>query len=98
MGRSGDRPRAGAARGAVAGGPAARPPDGELADHERERGITPATRLTRADLEPVEAVVEQYTNTGEREHQALLLIRAAALARVVGRTGRMGALGVASAS
>ncbi|MDN3262801.1 acyl-CoA dehydrogenase family protein [Streptomyces sp. CSDS2] len=27
--------------------------DGELADHEREHGITPATRLTRADLEPV---------------------------------------------
>ncbi|MEV7566444.1 acyl-CoA dehydrogenase family protein [Streptomyces tanashiensis] len=27
--------------------------DGELADYERERGITPATRLTRADLEPV---------------------------------------------
>ncbi|GHB54122.1 acyl-CoA dehydrogenase [Streptomyces viridiviolaceus] len=27
--------------------------DGELADYERERGITPAGRLTRADLEPV---------------------------------------------
>ncbi|MET8571729.1 acyl-CoA dehydrogenase [Streptomyces sp. NPDC004783] len=27
--------------------------DGELADYERERGITPATRLRRADLEPV---------------------------------------------
>ncbi|MGV9279363.1 acyl-CoA dehydrogenase family protein [Streptomyces sp. NPDC003730] len=27
--------------------------DGELADYERERGITHATRLTRADLEPV---------------------------------------------
>ncbi|GAA1934656.1 acyl-CoA dehydrogenase family protein [Streptomyces durmitorensis] len=27
--------------------------EGELADYERERGITPATRLTRADLEPV---------------------------------------------
>ncbi|MFD0395423.1 acyl-CoA dehydrogenase family protein [Streptomyces nogalater] len=27
--------------------------DGELADHEREHGITPATRLTRADLVPV---------------------------------------------
>ncbi|MGQ4485034.1 acyl-CoA dehydrogenase family protein [Streptomyces sp. SAS_281] len=27
--------------------------DGELADYERERGITPTGRLTRADLEPV---------------------------------------------
>ncbi|MGQ4340512.1 acyl-CoA dehydrogenase family protein [[Kitasatospora] papulosa] len=27
--------------------------DGELADYERERGITPMGRLTRADLEPV---------------------------------------------
>ncbi|MFJ6348185.1 acyl-CoA dehydrogenase family protein [Streptomyces sp. NPDC092046] len=27
--------------------------DGELAAYERERGITPATRLTRADLEPI---------------------------------------------
>ena len=27
--------------------------DGELADYERERGFTHASRLTRADLEPV---------------------------------------------
>lgn len=27
--------------------------DGELADYERERGITHESRLTRADLEPV---------------------------------------------
>ncbi|MET7360477.1 acyl-CoA dehydrogenase family protein [Streptomyces sp. NPDC005562] len=27
--------------------------DGELADHERERGLTHASRLTRADLQPI---------------------------------------------
>ncbi|MFI6942469.1 acyl-CoA dehydrogenase family protein [Streptomyces sp. NPDC050418] len=68
--------------------------DGELADYERERGITPATRLTRADLEPVWRRSRELGFYGihlpeEYGGQNLTYTQLAALKEEVGASGRV---------
>ncbi|MFF1918081.1 acyl-CoA dehydrogenase family protein [Streptomyces sp. NPDC058239] len=68
--------------------------DGELADYERERGITPATRLTRADLEPVWQRSRELGFYGihlPEEHggQNLTYTELAALKEEIGASGRV---------
>ncbi|MFC9498758.1 acyl-CoA dehydrogenase family protein [Streptomyces sp. NPDC056982] len=68
--------------------------DGELADYERERGITPATRLTRADLEPVwqrSRALGFYGIHLPEEHggQNLTYTELAALKEEIGASGRV---------
>ncbi|MEU6456695.1 acyl-CoA dehydrogenase [Streptomyces sp. NPDC047065] len=68
--------------------------DGELADHEREHGITPATRLTRADLEPVWRRSRELGFYGvhlpeEYGGQNLSYSQLAALKEEVGASGRV---------
>ncbi|MFI2315607.1 acyl-CoA dehydrogenase [Streptomyces sp. CB00072] len=68
--------------------------DGELADYERDRGITPATRLTRADLEPVWQRSRELGFYGihlPKEHggQDLTYTELAALKEEVGASGRV---------
>ncbi|MEU7075127.1 acyl-CoA dehydrogenase [Streptomyces narbonensis] len=68
--------------------------DGELADYERERGITPAGRLTRADLEPVWRRSRELGFYGihlPEEHggQNLTYTQLAALKEEVGASGRV---------
>ncbi|MFF9495183.1 acyl-CoA dehydrogenase family protein [Streptomyces flaveolus] len=67
--------------------------DGELADHEREHGITPATRLTRADLEPVWRRSRELGFYGihlpeEYGGQNLTYSQLAALKEEIGASGR----------
>ncbi|MER6847336.1 acyl-CoA dehydrogenase family protein [Streptomyces flaveolus] len=68
--------------------------DGELADHEREHGITPATRLTRADLEPVWRRSRELGFYGihlpeEYGGQNLTYSQLAALKEEIGASGRV---------
>ncbi|MGW2117454.1 acyl-CoA dehydrogenase family protein [Streptomyces zhihengii] len=68
--------------------------DGELADYERERGITPSGRLTRADLEPVwrrsrELGFYGIHLPGEYGGQGLDHTRLAALKEELGASGRV---------
>ncbi|MCL3992084.1 acyl-CoA dehydrogenase family protein [Streptomyces lavenduligriseus] len=68
--------------------------DGELADHEREHGITPATRLTRADLEPVWRRSRELGFYGihlpeEYGGQNLSYSQLAALKEEIGASGRV---------
>lgn len=68
--------------------------DGELADYERERGITHETRLTRADLEPVWQRSRELGFYGihlpeEYGGQALSNVRLAALKEEIGACGRV---------
>ncbi|MFD4948710.1 acyl-CoA dehydrogenase family protein [Streptomyces sp. NPDC058409] len=68
--------------------------DGELADYERERGITPATRLTRADLEPIWQRSRELGFYGihlPEEHggQNLTYTELAALKEEIGASGRV---------
>ncbi|MFJ8444984.1 acyl-CoA dehydrogenase family protein [[Kitasatospora] papulosa] len=68
--------------------------DGELADYERDRGITRATRLTRADLEPVWQRSRELGFYGihlpeEYGGQALSNVRLAALKEEIGACGRV---------
>ncbi|TDT40025.1 alkylation response protein AidB-like acyl-CoA dehydrogenase [Streptomyces sp. BK208] len=68
--------------------------DGELADYERERGITHATRLTRADLEPVWRRSRELGFYGihlpeEYGGQDLTYTQLAALKEEVGASGRV---------
>ncbi|MFE6157392.1 acyl-CoA dehydrogenase family protein [Streptomyces sp. NPDC056486] len=68
--------------------------DGELADYEHERGITPATRLTRADLEPVWQRSRELGFYGihlAKEHggQELTYTELAALKEEIGASGRV---------
>ncbi|MFF8640979.1 acyl-CoA dehydrogenase family protein [Streptomyces sp. NPDC015345] len=68
--------------------------DGELADYERERGITPATRLTRADLEPVWHRSRELGFYGihlpeEYGGQNLTYTQLAALKEEIGASGRV---------
>ncbi|MFJ9824690.1 acyl-CoA dehydrogenase family protein [Streptomyces sp. NPDC101160] len=67
---------------------------GELADYERERGITPASRLTRADLEPVWRRSRELGFYGihlpeEYGGQNLTYTQLAALKEEVGASGRV---------
>lgn len=68
--------------------------EGELADYERDRGITPATRLTRADLEPVWQRSRELGFYGihlPEEHggQDLTYTQLAALKEEIGASGRV---------
>jgi alkylation response protein AidB-like acyl-CoA dehydrogenase len=68
--------------------------DGELADHEREHGINPATRLTRADLEPVWRRSRELGFYGihlpeEYGGQNLTYSQLAALKEEIGASGRV---------
>ncbi|MFF4340998.1 acyl-CoA dehydrogenase family protein [Kitasatospora sp. NPDC001540] len=68
--------------------------DGELADYERERGITPATRLTRADIEPVWQRSRELGFYGihlseEYGGQNLTYTELAALKEEIGASGRV---------
>ncbi|MFC8068744.1 acyl-CoA dehydrogenase family protein [Streptomyces sp. NPDC057293] len=68
--------------------------DGELADHEREHGITPATLLTRADLEPVWRRSRELGFYGvhlpeEYGGQNLSYSQLAALKEEIGASGRV---------
>ncbi|MFE7448230.1 acyl-CoA dehydrogenase family protein [Streptomyces griseus] len=68
--------------------------DGELANYERDRGITPATRLTRADLEPVWRRSRELGFYGihlPEEHggQDLTYTQLAALKEEIGASGRV---------
>ncbi|MEU0982966.1 acyl-CoA dehydrogenase family protein [Streptomyces griseus] len=68
--------------------------EGELADHERARGITPTSRLTRADLEPVWQRSRELGFYGvhlPEEHggQNLTYTQLAALKEEVGASGRV---------
>ncbi|MFD0427853.1 acyl-CoA dehydrogenase family protein [Streptomyces zhihengii] len=68
--------------------------DGELADYERERGITPSGRLTRADLEPVWRRSRELGFYGihlpaEYGGQGLDHTRLAALKEELGASGRV---------
>ncbi|MBF4138102.1 acyl-CoA dehydrogenase family protein [Streptomyces albidoflavus] len=68
--------------------------DGELADYERDRGITRDTRLTRADLEPVWQRSRELGFYGihlpkEYGGQALSNVRLAALKEEIGACGRV---------
>ncbi|MEU1149465.1 acyl-CoA dehydrogenase [Streptomyces sp. NPDC005863] len=68
--------------------------DGELADYEHERGITPATRLSRADLEPVWRRSRELGFYGihlpaEYGGQNLTYTQLAALKEEVGASGRV---------
>lgn len=68
--------------------------DGELADHERERGITPFSRLTRADLEPVWRRSRELGFYGihlptEHGGQNLTYSQLAALKEETGASGRV---------
>ncbi|MEU0303024.1 acyl-CoA dehydrogenase family protein [Streptomyces sp. NPDC006175] len=68
--------------------------DGELADYERDRGITRDTRLTRADLEPVWRRSRELGFYGihlpeEYGGQALSNVRLAALKEEIGACGRV---------
>ncbi|WP_318200270.1 acyl-CoA dehydrogenase family protein [Streptomyces sp. SCL15-4] len=68
--------------------------DGELADHEREHGITPATRLTRADLVPVWRRSRELGFYGihlpeEYGGQNLSYSQLAALKEEIGASGRV---------
>ncbi|MGW6287904.1 acyl-CoA dehydrogenase family protein [Streptomyces sp. NPDC055107] len=68
--------------------------EGELADYERARGITPATRLTRADLEPVWQRSRELGFYGihlPEEHggQDLTYTQLAALKEEIGASGRV---------
>ncbi|WP_030982498.1 acyl-CoA dehydrogenase family protein [Streptomyces sp. NRRL WC-3744] len=68
--------------------------DGELADYERERGITPASRLTRADLEPVWRRSRELGFYGvhlpeEYGGQNLSYTQLAALKEEIGASGRV---------
>ncbi|MEU0476805.1 acyl-CoA dehydrogenase family protein [Streptomyces olivaceus] len=68
--------------------------DGELADYERDRGITRDTRLTRADLEPVWQRSRELGFYGihlpkEYGGQALSNLRLAALKEEIGACGRV---------
>ncbi|MFE6698786.1 acyl-CoA dehydrogenase family protein [Streptomyces sp. NPDC057718] len=68
--------------------------EGELADYERARGITPATRLTRADLEPVWRRSRELGFYGihlPEEHggQDLTYTQLAALKEEIGASGRV---------
>lgn len=68
--------------------------EGELADYERDRGVTPATRLTRADLEPVWQRSRELGLYGihlPEEHggQDLTYTQLAALKEEIGASGRV---------
>ncbi|MDF0376149.1 acyl-CoA dehydrogenase family protein [[Kitasatospora] papulosa] len=68
--------------------------DGELADYERERGITPMGRLTRADLEPVWRRSRELGFYGihlpkEYGGQNLTYTQLAALKEELGASGRV---------
>lgn len=68
--------------------------DGELADYERDRGITRESRLTRADLEPVWRRSRELGFYGihlpeEYGGQALSNVRLAALKEEIGACGRV---------
>ncbi|GAB3210865.1 acyl-CoA dehydrogenase family protein [Marinactinospora thermotolerans] len=68
--------------------------DGELADYERERGITHTSRLTRADLEPVWRRSRELGFYGvhlpeEYGGRGLSLTALAALKEEVGASGRV---------
>ncbi|WP_329578308.1 acyl-CoA dehydrogenase family protein [Streptomyces sp. NBC_01361] len=68
--------------------------DGELADYERERGITHTSRLTRADLEPVWRRSRELGFYGihlpeEFGGQALSYTELAALKEEIGASGRV---------
>ncbi|MFH8487384.1 acyl-CoA dehydrogenase family protein [Streptomyces longisporoflavus] len=68
--------------------------DGELADHERERGFTHESRLTRADLEPVWRRSRELGFYGihlpeEYGGQNLTYTRLAALKEEIGASGRV---------
>jgi hypothetical protein len=68
--------------------------DDELADYERERGITPASRLTRADLEPVWSRSRELGLYGihlpeEYGEQNLSYTQLAALKEEIGASGRV---------
>ncbi|NEC65985.1 acyl-CoA dehydrogenase [Streptomyces sp. SID9727] len=68
--------------------------DGELADYERERGITPTGRLTRADLEPVWRRSRELGFYGihlpeEYGGQNLTYTQLAALKEELGASGRV---------
>jgi alkylation response protein AidB-like acyl-CoA dehydrogenase len=68
--------------------------DGELADHERAHGLTHATRLTRADLEPVWRRSRELGFYGihlpeEYGGQNLTYIQLAALKEEIGASGRV---------
>ncbi|WP_234335701.1 acyl-CoA dehydrogenase family protein [Streptomyces sp. NRRL S-1022] len=69
--------------------------DGELADHERERGLTHATRLTRADLEPVWRRSRELGFYGIHYHpetyggQNLTYTQLCALKEEIGASGRV---------
>ncbi|MET9591823.1 acyl-CoA dehydrogenase family protein [Streptomyces sp. NPDC006516] len=68
--------------------------DGELADYERDRGITRDTRLTRADLEPVWRRSRELGFYGihlpeEYGGQALSNVELAALKEEIGACGRV---------
>ncbi|MEU6016369.1 acyl-CoA dehydrogenase [Streptomyces sp. NPDC047515] len=68
--------------------------DGELADHERERGFTHADRLTRADLEPVWRRSRELGFYGihlpkEYGGQDLSYTQLAALKEEIGASGRV---------
>ncbi|WP_327330206.1 MULTISPECIES: acyl-CoA dehydrogenase [unclassified Streptomyces] len=68
--------------------------DGELADYERERGITPSGRLTRSDLEPVWRRSRELGFYGvhlpeEYGGQGLTYIQLAALKEELGASGRV---------
>ncbi|WLQ62639.1 MULTISPECIES: acyl-CoA dehydrogenase family protein [Streptomyces] len=68
--------------------------DGELADYERERGITPSGRLTRSDLEPVWRRSRELGFYGvhlpeEYGGQGLTYTQLAALKEELGASGRV---------
>ncbi|MCX4647757.1 acyl-CoA dehydrogenase family protein [Streptomyces sp. NBC_01446] len=68
--------------------------DGELADYERDRGITHTSRLTRADLEPVWRRSRELGFYGihlpeEFGGQALSYTQLAALKEEIGASGRV---------
>lgn len=68
--------------------------DGELADHERERGLTHESRLTRADLEPIWRRSRELGFYGvhlpqEYGGQNLTFTQLAALKEEIGASGRV---------